>query len=184
MKVFISWSKDSSKSVALEFHKLIPSMTQFQVETWCSADPKCLPQGSGYPEGILKAAKECDACFVILTRENLAGYWINFEPGIFFGQGKKVFAFICRGLEHSDLAKANHPLSVNGVYYTYMSQESLADFFTSLKSDDSKWAQIDFRGLVAAKYDELQKKYDSIFNDDYMRLSTLLSTDVDSIKNT
>lgn len=183
MKVFISWSKDTSKKVALEFHSLIGSMTQYQVDTWCSADPTCLPQGSGYPEAILKAAKECDACLVILTHDNLAGHWINFEPGIFFGQEKKVFAFICKGLEHSDLASSNHPLSVNGVYYTYMTEESLANFFTSLKSNDPKWAKIDFRSLVRASFSELNGRYEAIFDSDYVSLSKIIAKDVKNTTN-
>lgn len=177
MKIFISWSKDAAKEIALELHQWLPKVTLNQVKTWCSADPKCLPQGAGFGNKILEAAYECDACLVILTKENLSGWWTNFESGLFFGQKKKVYTILCGDLTHSTLGAANHPLSVNGVNYTAMEEESMASFLISLKSDDRDWIANDFKAPVSQNFSALKLKYDSVFGDSYKKISDLLSKD-------
>lgn len=179
MKIFISWSKDAAKDIALSLHEWLPKVTLNHVKTWCSADIKCLPHGSGYPEAILAASRDCDACLVILTRENLSGWWVNFEAGLFIGQKKKVFAILCGDLSHHILASHNHPLSVTGMNYTSISAESLSSFLTSLKSDDREWMENDFATLVENSFSTIQDKYNSIFTEDYVKLSNLLSKDKD-----
>jgi hypothetical protein len=175
MKVFISWSKDGAKDIALSLHEWLPKTTLGQVKTWCSADPKCLPQGSGFGNKILEASYECDACLVVLTKENLSGWWTNFESGLFFGQKKKVYAILCGDLTHAMLGSANHPLSVNGVNYTSMEEDSIAAFLTSLKSDDRDWIANDFKNPVSQNFHFLKMKYDNVFGDDYKKISSLLS---------
>jgi len=175
MKLFISWAKDSSKEIALALHQWIPAVTLHNVKTWCSADPACLPQGSGFPESILAASKDTDACLVILTRENLSAWWVNFEAGLFFGQQKKVYAILCGDLTHSVLGAQGHPLSVNGVNYTSIDKDSLSSFLTSLKSNDPDWLKNDFKTTVDSRFESLKSKYDAIFNENYQKISALLS---------
>lgn len=176
MKIFISWSKDSSKSIAMALHEWIPAITLKQVKTWCSADPKCMPAGAGLGQKILDAARDCDACLVILTKENLSGWWVNFEAGLFFGQNKNVYAILCGDLTYQDLGRHNHPLSVNGVNYTSIEPDSLVTFLTSLKHQDRDWASLDFKQLVDDRFSPLKSKYDSVFGDSYMKISKLLSS--------
>ena len=181
MKIFISWAKDSAKEMALAFHSWLPKVTLSMVETWCSADPKCLPHGSGYPNTILENAKNSDACLVILTRENLSGWWVNFESGLFFGQNKKVYAVLCGDLTHEMLGAQSHPLSVNGVNYTFISEDSLSSFLTSLKPEDPKWVGIDFKAQVSNNFETMKKKYNCIFNENYIRMSNILSGACDDL---
>lgn len=180
MKLFISWAKDSAKEIALALHEWIPAVTLNNVSTWCSADPTCLPQGSGFPEKILSAAKECDACLVIVTRESLSGWWINFEAGLFFGQEKKVYAVLCGDITHQMLGSHGHPLSVNGVNYTSITAASLASFLVSLKSDDPVWLKNDFGPHVNARFSVIKEKYDDVFGEAHTRLSSLLSGTADN----
>ena len=174
MKLFISWAKDSAKAIALALHDWIPAVTLNQVNTWCSADPKCLQQGSGFPETILRAAKESDACVVIVTRESVSGWWTNFEAGLFFGQGKKVFAVLCGDVTHQTLGSWGHPLSVTGVNFTFITEDSLTSFLVSLKPDDQNWLSANFKPAVSARFNEIKSQYDEIFNESHIRLSTLL----------
>lgn len=178
MKIFISWAKDSSKAIALELHRWIPAVTMRQISTWCSADPKCLPAGSGFGANILDAAKSCEACLVILTKENLSGWWVNFEAGLFIGQGKKVYAILCGDLTYQTLGQHNHPLSVAGVNYTFIEENSLVAFLLSLKTGDKDWEQIDFQNAVAANSGIIEK-YNNIFDSNYKNISSSLAASFD-----
>jgi len=174
MKIFISWSKDSSKVIANALFDWIPKVTMGNVKTWCSASPVCVPHGSGFPDAILSAAMECDACLVILDRTSINGWWTNFESGLFFGQRKKVYAILCGDLTHQNLGGAGHPLSVNGVNYTQMSIEGLTNLLVSLKSNDRDWISLDFKSAVTNNFDEICRKYDAIFGDKYLEMASLL----------
>jgi len=175
MKLFISWAKDSAEAMALELHSWIPRVTLNNVKTWCSADPKCLPQGENFPAKVLHAAIECDACVAILTRESLSGWWVNFETGLFFGQKKPVYAVLCGDVTHSMLGAHGHPLSANGVNYTSIDKASLASFLTSLKINDPDWVKNDFSKQVTDNFAELGGKYDALFGPSYTKISKLLA---------
>lgn len=175
IKLFISWSKDDSKSIALALHEWIPKITMNSVKTWCSADPRCLPHGNGFPEKILENARSSQACLVVLTKANLVGWWVNFESGLFLGQKKNVYAILCGDLTHQWLASQGHPLSVSGVNYTSMTVSDLSSFFISLNPNNARWLKMDFENQVRKNFDELKKIYDNIFTENYIKMSNLLS---------
>jgi hypothetical protein len=175
MKLFISQAKDSARDIALALHSWLPKTTMNVVNTWCAADPKCLQQGSGYPDAILQASRDCDACLAVLTRESIVAWWLNFETGLFFGQNKKVYALLCGDVTHQMLGAHGHPLSANGVNYTSLTEESLASFLASLKSGDIDWLKNDFKEQVSYRFKEIKSVYDGIFDEDNIRLNSLLA---------
>jgi len=131
MKIFISWS-GYSKDLALAIHKFIPDASMNVLETWVSADTKCLPHGPGFPAKILKAVDDCDACLAILTEQSIKNWWVNFEAGTFYGKGKPVFGLLCGDVSHEHLQGRGHPLGANGTAFTSPTAKSLSDLFISI----------------------------------------------------
>ena len=131
MKIFISWA-GYSKDLALAIHKFVPDASMNILETWVSADVKCLPQGPGFPAKILEAVRDCDVCLVILTEQSIKNWWVNFEVGTFYGMGKPVFGLLCGTVTYELLQGKGHPLGANGTSFTSPTANSLSDLFISI----------------------------------------------------
>lgn len=78
MKVFISWSGQTSKNIAEIFRQWIPSVIQV-VKPYYSPDD--ITKGTRWGTEIAKELDESKIGIICLTKENLQSPWIMFEAG-------------------------------------------------------------------------------------------------------
>lgn len=78
MKVFISWSGDTSKAIAEVLRGWLPSVIQ-AVKPYYS--PNDITKGSRWGNEISKELEECKVGLLCLTADNLEAPWVMFEAG-------------------------------------------------------------------------------------------------------
>lgn len=78
MKVFISWSGERSKKVALIFHEWLPQVIQ-SLEPFASSED--IEKGSRWNTDIAQELKESTFGLICVTKDNLSAPWLNFEAG-------------------------------------------------------------------------------------------------------
>ena len=78
MKVFISWSGEPSRSVALALRDWLGTVLQ-QVEPWMS-DVE-IDSGARWDDTIARAVNETDFGIICVTRANQSAPWLLFESG-------------------------------------------------------------------------------------------------------
>ncbi len=78
MKVFISWSGQTSKNIAEIFRQWIPSVIQL-VKPYYSPDD--IAKGTRWGTEISKELDESKVGIICLTKDNLESPWIMFEAG-------------------------------------------------------------------------------------------------------
>jgi hypothetical protein len=78
MKVFISWSGQTSKNIAEIFRQWIPSVIQV-VKPYYSPDD--ITKGTRWGSEIAKELDESKVGIICLTKDNLQSPWIMFEAG-------------------------------------------------------------------------------------------------------
>jgi len=78
MKVFLSWSGETSLQIARELSEWIPMILQ-SVEIFLS--PKDLEKGSKWVTELGKQLEECNYGLICLTPDNLTSPWLAFEAG-------------------------------------------------------------------------------------------------------
>lgn len=78
MKVFISWSGETSKSIAEILRGWLPSVIQ-AVKPYFSPDD--ITKGSRWGTEIAKELEECRVGLICLTADNLRAPWVMFEAG-------------------------------------------------------------------------------------------------------
>lgn len=101
MKVFISWSGELSKQVALVLKDWIPDVLQ-GVETWISTDD--IEKGSLWFGDISKQLADTGIGILCLTRENISAPWVLFEAGALSkGLSANRVCPLLVNLNHSDL---------------------------------------------------------------------------------
>ncbi|EPW8573835.1 TIR domain-containing protein [Morganella morganii] len=78
MNIFISWSGESSKKIAITLKDWIPNVIQC-VEPYVSSED--IDKGARWHMDISKQLDETSFGIICLTRENVSAPWINFEAG-------------------------------------------------------------------------------------------------------
>lgn len=78
MKVFISWSGDTSKALAEALRSWLPSVIQ-AIKPYFSPDD--ISKGSRWSNEISKELEECKIGLICLTAQNLEAPWVMFETG-------------------------------------------------------------------------------------------------------
>lgn len=78
MKIFISWSGDTSKKLAEALHRWLPVFLQ---STKPYYTPESIRKGDKWLNSIIDNLKESSACIICLTPDNLEKPWILFEAG-------------------------------------------------------------------------------------------------------
>lgn len=78
MKVFISWSGETSRSLAEIMHRWLPSVIQ-AAKPYFSPDD--MAKGARWSTEIAKELESSQVGILIVTRENLEAPWLMFEAG-------------------------------------------------------------------------------------------------------
>lgn len=78
MKVFISWSGERSKKLALIFRDWLPTVIQ-AIEPFVSSED--IEKGSRWNTDIAQELKESSFGLICVTKDNLPAPWLNFEAG-------------------------------------------------------------------------------------------------------
>ena len=78
MKVFISWSGETSKGLAEALREWLPAVIQ-AVNPYFSPDD--VSKGSRWSSEISKELEDSAIGIICLTKENLEAPWIMFEAG-------------------------------------------------------------------------------------------------------
>ena len=91
MKVFLSWSGNSSRLVAQVLRDWLPNVLQ-TIEPWLSSDD--IPLGDRWQAVISKALEGAAVGIICLTRENLGAIWLSFEAGALAKANSLVCPFL------------------------------------------------------------------------------------------
>jgi hypothetical protein len=78
MKVFLSWSGELSKSIALELREWLPQVIQ-GLKPWLSSED--IAKGSRWSGKIAEELAHSKTAVFCLTQENTMEPWLNFEAG-------------------------------------------------------------------------------------------------------
>ena len=82
MEIFISWSKNKSKLLALETKKLIQNVLGKKVEVFFSPD---MYKGTSVDNEIHNNLLQSDKCIVCITSDNFKNPWLMYEAGVVYG---------------------------------------------------------------------------------------------------
>jgi hypothetical protein len=78
MKVFLSWSGETSKKVACALHKWLPYILQ-PVRPWLSSE---ISKGDRWVAVLEAELKDAEYGIICLTKHNIVHPWLNFESGV------------------------------------------------------------------------------------------------------
>ncbi len=78
MKVFISWSGEKSKKIALIFRDWLPTVIQ-SIEPFVSSED--IDKGTRWNTDIAQELKETNFGLICVTKDNINSAWLNFEAG-------------------------------------------------------------------------------------------------------
>ena len=81
MEIFISWSKDKSRLLALETKKFILNTLGNKVEVFFSPD---MYKGTSVDNEIHKNLLRSDKCIVCITSDNFKHPWLMYEAGVVY----------------------------------------------------------------------------------------------------
>lgn len=82
MKIFISWSKDKSRQLAMETKKLITNTLGNSVKLFFSPD---MYKGTCVDNEINENLLASDKCIVCITADNFKNPWLMYEAGVVYG---------------------------------------------------------------------------------------------------
>lgn len=78
MKVFLSWSKNTSHEVAKAFKEWLPLVIQ-SIDPYVSSED--IDKGARWSSEIAKELEECSFGIICVTKDNLEEPWLMFEAG-------------------------------------------------------------------------------------------------------
>ena len=100
MKIFVSWSGETSHKIAETLKTWIPSMIQ-SVEIFFSSED--IEKGSNWDQEISTELSECNYGIICLTKENTSAPWINFEAGALSKSLESKVSALMIGIKTSDI---------------------------------------------------------------------------------
>lgn len=101
MKVFISWSGDTSKEIGSILRKFLPLILQ-DVDAFMSRHD--IESGARWAERIQQELEQSSYGLIILTRSNLNAKWLLFEAGAISKLRNSATAcLLCGGLDDTEV---------------------------------------------------------------------------------
>ena len=82
MEIFISWSKDKSRLLAVETKKFILNALGNKLEVFFSPD---MYKGTSVDNEIHNNLLKSDKCIVCITSDNFKNPWLMYEAGVVYG---------------------------------------------------------------------------------------------------
>lgn len=155
MLVFISWSGDKSKKVALELKKFI-KITLQGVIPWISED---IEKGTRWSEAISDKLEESKFGIACLTQDNLNSEWLNFESGAIAKNKKANLWTYLIDVEYTNITG---PLS----QFQHTISSSREDVLILIKTIRNKLKET---GSDGAPEDEQLEQYFDKFWDDFIK---------------
>lgn len=156
MKVFISWSGERSKALAVALKEWIPLILQY-ANPWVSE--KDISAGERWAQAISGELESSNFGILCITPENLSSEWILFEAGALSKSmlDAKVIPLLF-GLELSDLSG---PLSQ--FQALKVDQQGIMDVIKAVNAvSETKASEATISQLVPALWPQLQQKIDEI----------------------
>ncbi len=100
MQVFLSWSGERSRAVALALSEFLPQIMN-ALEPWISVD---IPKGAHWPTELAKQLAKTRIAIICLTPEAAHSPWLLFEAGVLFrGFGQGAVCPYLRGIGPEDV---------------------------------------------------------------------------------
>jgi hypothetical protein len=134
MRIFLSWSGELSRRVAIAFDDWLPSVIQ-SVQTWVSSAD--IESGTRWSDVLFRELEADSFGIACVTKQNPSAPWINFESGALAKQVTKarVVPFLFE-MRQSDLP-ANHPFAQFN-YVIYRQGQDNRETMLKLLSDINK----------------------------------------------
>lgn len=129
MKIFISWSGNKSKDVAIYLKSWIEQIIQ-AAEPWVSVD---IDKGKKWNSEIVKELAESRVGIICITRDNLDSPWILFEAGAL---SKATDSYVCTFLIDVIPTDLTGPLSI--FQATGFNKEDIFKLLISINSNVKK----------------------------------------------
>lgn len=155
MKVFLSWSGQTSRAVAEALHRWLPSVIQF-AEPWMSAED--ISKGMRWSSVVARKLMETSFGIICVTRDNVGAPWLLFEAGAL---SKTIDnTFVCPYLVGVEPNELKGPLAQ----------------FQAAKADREDTKRLLYAINSANKRSLPEKRIDEVFNALWPRLQKLLHT--------
>lgn len=123
MKVFLSWSGETSHKVALVLRDWLPSVIQ-SVQPYVSSED--IDKGTRWSSDIATELESSTFGIICITKENLDAPWINFEAGALSKTIEKTY--VCPflfGLKKSEISSTSPLLQFQSTIYEKEDVEKL-----------------------------------------------------------
>ena len=139
MKIFISWSKEKSKQIALKTKELLESVTPKNQVFVSDVD---IVAGEDVQARIINQIKECDKLVLCYTEENKKSPWLLFEAGYARGQQKIVIPILFDN-DPNWHSWIDNPMNI-AREISLNDTNFIESFITSfkLKNNDDNWQKI------------------------------------------
>ena len=157
MKIFISWSKQTSQQIAEELKELVQCVLQ-GAEVFLSLSN--IDSGARWITDISDGLSDCNYGLLCLTKENLNEPWLLFEAGAISKALQSHVVPLLFGLAHSDI---NFPIK------QFQGRLFEKDEFLRLFQDMNKQA-----GSLSRKDDQLIKMFEKFWPDFAAKTELLL----------
>ena len=90
-KIFISWSKEKSRDLAIEIKSLLESLDPHSKVFMSEND---ISAGEPVQKKIIQEITECDILLLCFTKENKKSPWLLYEAGFANGLNKRIIPFL------------------------------------------------------------------------------------------
>lgn len=160
MKVFLSWSGDTSHQIALKLYSWLPMVIQ-RVEPYISSE---IEKGTRWGTDIANELEQCSFGIACVTRQNLSAPWLLFEAGALSKSVSdgKLAPLLC-GINQTDIQKS--PLT-----QFQMTKFEKAEFLKLLKSineceGENALEETVLIGIFSALWPDLDAEVSKILKD-------------------
>ena len=161
MDIFISWSKEISKEIALKLNELLPLIIQ-SINPFMSE--KDISKGVVGIEEIGKKLSETNFGIVCVTKENMNEPWLNFESGALSKNVGK--SNVCTLLFDLKPTEIKGPLKhFQATIFTKEDFFSLIKTINSAETNEIKIPEKNLEKIFETNWKDLEKSYNKILRE-------------------